>query len=394
MSETLSVVVPVYNVEKYLTRALDSILQQTYPVYEIICVDDGSTDHSLDILQEYAKKDSRIKVIHKENGGSTSARKAGLEKARGTYTAFVDSDDFIESMMYEEMMALAIENQADLVTSGFIRDYGNSITVNGEKIKAGVYTTEQMESEILCSLIDTHSFYRTSISPSLCNKIFRTDQLKKVQLCIDDRIIVGDDDAVTYPFLFSCKTMVVSGKSYYHYCIRETGSNLEMKKVDDYDSVSVFLKHLEQAFYDADKPGRNLKKQFQLLKASFLMLRCAPRILNYDGERLYPFGEVRKQDKLLLYGAGKFGVEMKAYLEEQGFHLTGWVDKSANRPGVIRPNDISKVEYDCVIIAVLIADAVEHIKMDLNKMGVSEGKILFADPKMIGKVNGEEKCRK
>lgn len=384
MNETLSVVVPVYNVEKYLSRALDSILQQTYPVYEVICVDDGSTDSSLDILHEYAKKDSRIKVIHKENGGSTSARKAGLEKVSGTYTAFVDSDDFIELMMYEEMMALAVRNQADLVTSGFIRDYGNSITINNEKIRSGTYNADLMEADIFPSLIDTNSFYRTSISPSLCNKIFRTELLKKIQLSIDNRIIVGDDDAVIYPFLFSCKMMVVSGKNYYHYCIRETGSNLEMKKVDDYESISVLLQHLERAFSKADKPGRNLKKQFQLLKASFLMLRCAPRILNYDGVRLYPFGEIHKQDKILLYGAGKFGVELKEYLEQQGFQIAAWADKSANRPGVIRPNEISKVDYDCVIIAVLIADAVEHIKKDLKELGVPEENILFVDAKMIG----------
>ena len=113
------------------------------------------------------------------------------------------------------------------------------------------------------------------------------------------------------------------------------------------------------------------------------MLRNASHELKYNGGILYPFGRINKKDKILLYGAGKFGVEMKAYLDEQGFHVVAWADKSANRPGVIRPNDISKVDYDRVIIAVLIADAVEHIKRDLNELHVSEGKILFVDTKYI-----------
>lgn len=384
MSETLSVVVPVYNVEKYLSRALDSILQQTYPVYEVICVDDGSTDSSLGILHEYAKKDSRIKVIHKENGGSTSARKAGLEKVSGTYTAFVDSDDFIELMMYEEMMALAARNQADLVTSGLIRDYGTSTTVEWESIAAGVYAGEQIKTEILAHLVDKDRFYKARVSPHIINMIFRTEILKIVQMNVEDIVNVGDDDAVFYPFLFRCNTIVISGKNYYHYCIRESGSIMGTKKADDSEAIHALFRHLEKEFCGADEPGLDLMKQFQIQKTYFMMLRCSSKVLAYDGEVLYPFGKLRKEDKILLYGAGKFGVEMKVYLEEQGFHVVGWADKSANRPGVIRPNEISKVDYDRVIIAVLIADAVEHIKMDLKELGVPEEKILFVDAKMIG----------
>lgn len=87
MTETLSVVIPVYNAENYIRRAIDSVLSQTWRVYEIVCVDDGSTDGSLCILNEYAERDGRIKIIHKENGGSTSARKAGVQHAKGDYRA-------------------------------------------------------------------------------------------------------------------------------------------------------------------------------------------------------------------------------------------------------------------------------------------------------------------
>ena len=383
MAGMLSVIIPVYNAGNYIRRALESVLSQSYAVHEIVCVDDGSTDESLDILKEYVGKDERIKVIHKENGGSTSARKAGVLEAHGKYIAFVDADDFIEANMYEEMMSLALEYDADLVTSGLIRDYGDSSTVNHEKLEKGIYVAGETKEKMLCSLIDTKSFYKTSISPSLCNKIFRTEILRAVQINVDDRVIVGDDDAVIYPFLFKAKRVVVSGKSYYHYCIRESGSNLGVERTDDLEAYGILFTHLEEAFREADKPGLKLMKQFQILKTYFLMLKFPKEVLKYDGEILYPFGKINKEDRILLYGAGKFGVEMKKYLEGQGFHIVGWVDKSANRPEIIRPKEIGCIEFNCLIITVLISDTVEQIKAELERMGVPDKKIICVNVGMV-----------
>ncbi len=384
MQQKLSVVIPVYNSEKYLKRTLDSVLGQTFPVYEIICVDDGSTDGSLEVLKDYADKERRVKVIHKQNGGPTSTRKKGLSEAEGTHIAFLDSDDFIEPEMYEELMALALACDADLVTSGFIRDYGNNITVNDEHMKKGVYTRDSLEAEVLSALIDKTSFYRTGISPSLCNKIFKTDKLRSVQMNIDDRILMWEDDAVVYPYLFRSHTVAVSGKSYYHYCIRETGSMMSMKASPDLEaSMDILLKHLEREFQNAEKPGLDLMKQYHILKASYLIMKCPEKILKYEKEVLYPFGRIKQDDRILLYGAGKLGVELKTYLEEHGFAVVGWADKSAVRPGVVRPGEIHKLTFDYVIITVLIADVVQQIREDLQKIGVPKQKILFVDAEMI-----------
>lgn len=111
----ISVMVPVYNVAPYITNCLESLIHQTYTNLEIILVDDGSTDNSLEICQEYAKKDKRIKVIHKENGGLSTARNAGLDVATGDYYSFVDSDDYISTRFYEIMLNVALEHSADIV---------------------------------------------------------------------------------------------------------------------------------------------------------------------------------------------------------------------------------------------------------------------------------------
>ena len=114
----ISVIVPVYNVAEYLSRCVDSILAQSYGNLQIILVNDGSSDDSGRICEEYAKKDTRIQVIHQKNGGLSSARNAGLDVSSGQYVGFVDSDDWIEPEMYEEMLALMERNAAQLVCAG------------------------------------------------------------------------------------------------------------------------------------------------------------------------------------------------------------------------------------------------------------------------------------
>ena len=116
----ISIIVPIYNVEQYLKRCVDSILAQTFKDFELILVDDGSPDSCPFICDEYARIDSRIKVIHKANGGLSDARNAGLEMAMGNYIAFVDSDDWIASDTYEYLYELIKKNKADVVSGSYV----------------------------------------------------------------------------------------------------------------------------------------------------------------------------------------------------------------------------------------------------------------------------------
>lgn len=141
----VSVVVPVYNVKAYLEKCINSILNQTYENLEIIIVDDGSTDGSSDICDQFLKKDNRVFVIHKENGGVVSARQAGIDKAKGEYVIAIDSDDWIEPIMISELYTLAIENDADIVSSGYYRESGDTYGIVIDGIKEGVYSDDNKE---------------------------------------------------------------------------------------------------------------------------------------------------------------------------------------------------------------------------------------------------------
>ena len=118
--DLISVIVPVYNVEPFLDRCMQSILRQTYRNLEIILVDDGSTDASAQLCDDYARKDGRVKVLHKTNGGLSDARNAGLELASGAYIGYVDSDDWIEPDMYEQMHRACVENNARIAVCRYL----------------------------------------------------------------------------------------------------------------------------------------------------------------------------------------------------------------------------------------------------------------------------------
>ena len=144
----ISIIVPVYNVADYIRECLDSLVNQTYQNIEIILVDDGSTDLSGQICDEYAKKDRRIIVFHKTNGGLVSARKAGIRIATGEYVTYVDSDDWININAYEELVKIVIEYHPDIIAYDFIKEYSCFSVERRQPLQGGLYSKERFFVEV------------------------------------------------------------------------------------------------------------------------------------------------------------------------------------------------------------------------------------------------------
>lgn len=173
MYPLISVIVPVYNVENYLRKCLESIINQTYKNLEIILIDDGSTDNSGKICDEYAAKDNRIKLIHKPNGGISDARNAGLEIAKGEYIGFVDSDDYIAEDMYEFLYNFAVKNNLDVAMCGSKHVFNGKVIPDNE-FKMAIF---EKQDEMIKNLFS--AIYGGGIS--VWNKLFKKSCIKDIK---------------------------------------------------------------------------------------------------------------------------------------------------------------------------------------------------------------------
>ena len=221
MSILLSIIVPVYNVGSFLPKCINSIISQTFTDFELILVDDGSTDNSVEICDAAAKKDSRVRVIHKENGGVVSARKAGLSVAVGKYAGYVDGDDWIDEHMYEHMVNAMEKYNCDMVMCDVEHENKSVPLSSGSthiNISGGYYNREQLENNVFPKMIYTGVFYKFGIYPVIWNKLYKREKLIKHQMAVDDDIRTGEDAACVYPYLLECDSLYfLENLSLYHY---------------------------------------------------------------------------------------------------------------------------------------------------------------------------------
>lgn len=216
-SPLLSVIVPVYNAESYLSKCLDSLLAQDFSDYEIILVDDGSTDSSGAICDQYTSKNPICHCIHRTNGGHVSARKSGLEISRGQYVTFVDNDDWIAPDMYRKMCQAVYDTHADIVVCDYIAAMPDRETVVRTLFAPGYYDKTRLEKEVYPSMIYSGSFFHYGIGPTYWNKIFRRDLFQDHLFRVPNDIIIGDDALATYSCMLKASSIYYIDEPFYYY---------------------------------------------------------------------------------------------------------------------------------------------------------------------------------
>ena len=264
----LSVIIPVYNVENYLNECLDSVTSQTLEDMEIICIDDGSTDNSPDILKEYSKKDKRIKIITKENGGQATARNLGIKEAQGEYIAFVDSDDFIEPTMFEKLYTKAKDNNLDIAMCK-IATYDNQT----EEIKDNVWyymlgVFRDFEKDIF-NHKDTKEF-TCHIAVTPYNKIYKTTLLKENNILFPEGLIF-EDEKFFYDTYLRAKRVSIVDEFLYYYRINRKGSTVDTIKDNDFSDIVPISKLIRETFKETD----NYEDYKILLSNRFIHLQLA-----------------------------------------------------------------------------------------------------------------------
>ena len=221
-----SVIVPIYKVEEYLPTCIESVLNQTFSDFELILVDDGSPDTCPQICEDYAAKDSRIRVVHKQNGGLTSARQAGIRVAQGDYVYNLDSDDLIEPDTLECAHRHITETGCDMVSFAYrwVKN-GETVNIDDDGLEEGLYRSKDIETHIYPRLLMDKNMQHTSYY--LAGKAVKRSLLTPFQLAVSESISLGEDLCCVVPCYLHIDSVYISKKTAYFYTVRETSLSKE-----------------------------------------------------------------------------------------------------------------------------------------------------------------------
>lgn len=385
----IGVVVPVYNVEKYLSKCIESIINQTYKNLEIILVNDGSTDESGCICDKYAGLDKRIKVIHQKNLGPAYARYEGVSLAESDYITFVDADDWLDIKTYETV-AKYLEDDVDMVAFGLIRYREDGFKIyEKNNIDANDYQHRAIQEKIIPTMLWDADLHACGIDASLWSKVAKKylwlEQLEKVK---DLQIHYGEDVAVIYPMIRNMHHIVIIEHCFYYHRQRENG------KYPSYLTTDNFYKNLLKLY---DYLRDSFKDRPQLLRQlEYFYLHAIEMRLRIYGERrvrktyTFPFDLIEKNSTIVLYGAGAVGQEFYRQVKQISYcNILLWVDKCFElykNYEVKDPSEIQSIEiFDYVVIANACEPIAKEIKTYLCDMGIEEDKIIWSVKSTGGK---------
>ena len=286
-----TVIVPVYNEEQYLRKCVDSILRQNFEDFELILVDDGSTDNSGAICDAYARKDDRVQVIHKPNGGVSSARNAGLQRVMGKYVVFCDGDDSLKENYLEEMFLLTQKPGVDLAVCGF-----ESVNENGNLVQGRRSVDCALESSV--QMLDHDLFWELFAGKrigSCCDKAFRVDLIRRDRLEFPQNIPFAEDTDFVLRYLGAAGTgciVAVTNKRLYLYLTQEHGSAVQKLDTDRWQMFERLFPPLEQ--YVSAKEHEEALRSYICAAVRFVI----DGLFRYEGT--VPYAQFRKSTENML----------------------------------------------------------------------------------------------
>lgn len=364
----LSIIVPVYNIHEYLPQCIESIIGQSHKKLQIILVDDGSTDGSGRICDDYARQDERIEVIHQKNSGLVAARKAGLKISCGTYIGFVDGDDYIEYNMFETLLLKIVENDVDFVHSGYFLDGQDSYAYEERLVL--------FDEAARIKFLKEEIFGGPRISYSIWSKIFRAELVKKTYMQIPNEYTYGEDMLCLCGCIMECNSVFLYPAAFYHYRIRQVSlSHIGLmdfcaRESLLYIGIGNMLKYY--GVYHVCKNEMETYYRVRLLQAILERMEGSIQIEKYRFDNMMHL----KGKRIALYGAGMVGQayynQLSAYTECK---IVAWADKKYQRlkdadGGLVAPDTLQKIDFDILLIAVGDENIAKGIIRELEEAGV------------------------
>lgn len=382
----ITVIVPVYNAEQSIAKCIESIQAQTHPDLQIILIDDGSTDHSLSICEQYARTDCRIEVCHTENKGSVAARKQGLKMAEGSYIGFVDADDYVDPDLFSEMLHAAAGCEADFIHTGYIEE--------GEGMGRIVNDFEETVVELkdFSAKTDFLRKYvldgpdRSRVTPSIWSKLFKKDLIKSCFMQLPEEQQYGEDLLCLWRCILESRRAVLHRSAGYHYVVR--GNSLSHVPYDEYLLKEAGLWHYLIKLAEEYKYLKALKKDLY----GFLKRRMVSALLA-DKESPVPIPhyycrdmEQLKGKRIVLFGAGDVGRDYYAQIsryqccEIAAWADSGWRDLHFDYAEVREGSKAVFALCDVVLVAVREGKTAAEITEYLENMGVPGERIVWQEP--------------
>lgn len=384
ITDLVSIIIPVFNIEKYVSECIESIAAQTYKNIQIILVDDGSTDKSGEICDKYAALDGRIEVIHQHNKGLVVARKQGLKNAKGQYIGFVDGDDYVAPDMFERLLVEIKRSNADFVHSGYFQNSKEIIPFRKEIIHI---SEQKVKAEFLKKAIFGVEAY---ITPSIWSKLFKAEFIKRNYSQVPNEAQYGEDLISLCICIEEGTSILLLNEAFYYYRHREdsitnevNGRNLE-NIFKCYKNLGVVLENYD--YYNMVKDSileyicRNILNKISIFSSDKF------RIVGY----CYPYAEEIQGKKIVIYGAGAVGRDYYTQISRYtDCDIVAWVDLDSEKydyPYIklygIEALDV--LEFDLVLIAVKKEEMAKDIYKQLIQKNIDKDKIIWVEPRTYG----------
>lgn len=382
--EQLSVIIPVYNNKRYFAKCIDSVRNQEYQDIEIILVDDGSTDGSGGLCDEYQKADHRIQVIHKENEGCMSARRDGLRRSKGRYIGFVDSDDWIASDMYKKLMSAAGEKNCDIVSMSYtaVFDEQKEIRADDDTL-FGHYERGKNLDIFLSNMMYDAKRMKRGAQPSLCTKIIKRELLIKVFDKTDQRITMGEDAAIFYPCCLEMKNICIMKDYRYFYRVHDR-SMCRNRNPNIFNEYYSFYQYMQNCFL---KYGNQYGLSEQLRQYVWTFLEeGVNQVFHIKVRRtyLFPYTAIERGSDIILYGAGAVGLSYYAQISDNHYcNIVIWADKRNNSEKIVHPHQIEKVSNMKILIAIKKKETADEIIDELTSSGIRKERLVWICPQEI-----------
>ncbi len=377
----VSVIVPVFNTKAQLRKCIDSILAQDYPEFEIILVDDGSSDGSEAICDEYERKYSNVHTIHQDNRGAAIARLNGSCIASNSMIMFVDSDDYVGSILMSVLANKMVSDNSDLVCSHLVYEADNKQTKNNPYGREGVF----YKNEIVNGLIDSEYKDAVRIEVSMCGKMFVKDKLIKALSGLETDLSYGEDLEELLLYIKETEKVTLVQMWEYFY-VQRSGSTSQNITLAFFEKLS----GLYDFFHNSDDFSNEeiLVKQSDYFIRSLLIETITALFPTIEfGYLSYvpPYEIIPQGCRLVVYGAGRVGRSMmRCLLNSNYVKMVLWVDSSVRNSlygmDIRSPEEIETVEADYILIAVAVEEYAKQIQSFLLEKGIPSDKILWKRP--------------